>query len=139
MGARYLKAEEDVIVNYYPTAPRAEMLERIPDRTWNQIGVHARHMRVLRTTSAWGNSIREGRKNLKHSWSDEDNDKFDRYYPHSTRSALLNFFYPRTWFSIQSHAQKRHLHRTREAVGRQINIGREEAREEKRRRKNERP
>jgi hypothetical protein len=124
MGARYLKTEDKEIVKHYPTASRVEILELIPDRTWAQIGVHARKKGIHRTTQARGNSIREGRKILKHSWSDEDNDKFDSYYPHSTRSALLNFFYPRTWLSIQSHAEKRHLHRTREAVGRQIQIGR---------------
>jgi hypothetical protein len=124
MGARYLKTEDAAIEIYYPTASRDEVLKRIPNRTWGQIGVHARKMGIHRTTKARGNSIREGRKILKHSWSDEDNDKFDSYYPHSTRSALLNFFYPRTWLALQSHAEKRHLHRTREAVGRQIQIGR---------------
>jgi hypothetical protein len=131
MGARYLKTEDEAIVEYYPTASRDKILKLIPDRTWEQIGVRARRMRILRTSKAWGNSIREGRKAMPNSWSAEDNDKFDSYYPHSTRSALLNFFYPRTWLSIQSHAQKRHLHRTREAAGRQMNIGRENARKEK--------
>ena len=128
MGARYLKTEDEAIAEHYPTAPRAEILERIPHRTWEQIGVHARKMNIHRTTQAWGNSVRDGRKAMPNSWSDEDNDKFDSYYPHSTHSALLNFFYPRTWLSIQSHAQKRHLHRTREAVRRQMKIGRENAR-----------
>jgi hypothetical protein len=38
MGARYLKTEDDAIVKYYPTAPRAEILEHVPNRTWAQIG-----------------------------------------------------------------------------------------------------
>jgi hypothetical protein len=130
MGARWLKVEEEAIVEDYPTATRAEMLERIPDRTWNQIGVHARHMHVLRTTSAWGNSIREGRKKLKHSWSDADNERFDLWYPIRTYAQLLAAFPERSPKSIRSHAQKRHLHRTREAVGREINIGRRNARKE---------
>jgi hypothetical protein len=132
MGARWLKREEKEIVDQYSTASRTEMLERISDRTWNQIGVHARHMRVLRTTSAWGNSIREGRKNLKHSWSDADNERFDLLYPMHTYAQLLAAFPERSLKSIRSHAQKRHLHRTREAVGRQINIGRSAAKEEQR-------
>ncbi len=132
MGARWLKAEEAVIVSHYPTASRAEILELIPNRTWGQIGVKARKMRIHRTSNAWGNSVREGRKEINGSWSDEENDKFDSYYPHSTRSALLNFFHPRTLFAIQSHAEKRNLHRTREAVSREIKIGRENARKEKR-------
>lgn len=131
MGARYLKAEEEEIVNHYSTASRAEMLERIPNRTWLQIGTHARHMRVLRTTTAWGNSIREGRKILKHSWSDADNERFDLLYPIHTYAQLLYAFPGRTRKSIRSHAQKRHIYRTREAAGRQINIGRANARREK--------
>lgn len=131
MGARYLKAEEKVIRSHYPTASRAEILELIPTRTWAQIGVHARRIDVHRTTRARENSIREGRKEINGSWSDEENSKFDRYYPHSTRAALLSFFHPRTWFAIRAHAEKRHIHRTREAVGREIRIGREEARKEK--------
>jgi hypothetical protein len=133
MGARYLKAEEEEeeIVNHYSTASRAEMLERIPNRTWLQIGVHARHMRVLRTTTAWGNSIREGRKILKHSWSDADNERFDLLYPIHTYIQLLAAFPERSRKSIRSHAQKRHLHRTREAVGREISIGHRNARGEK--------
>jgi hypothetical protein len=88
-------------------------------------------MGIHRTSAAKGDSIREGRKLNPNAWSDEDNDKFDRNYPHFTRLALLEFFKPKTWFAMQSHAQKRHLHRTREAVGREINIGRENARKEK--------
>ena len=130
MGARWLKSEEKAIVNHYSTASRTEMLERIPDRTWSQIGVHARHMRVLRTTIAWGNSVRQGRKTLKHAWSDKDNERFDAIYPIATRAQLRAAFPSRTWKSIQSHAQKRHIHRTREAAGREINIGRRNARRE---------
>ena len=130
MGARYLKMEDEVILKYYPTASRAKILELIPNRTWEEIGVHARKKGIHRTSTAWGDSIREGRKILKHSWSDVDNDLFDRYYPNSTRSALLNFFYPRTWFAIQSHAEKRNLHRTRKAIGREIAIGRKNGRKE---------
>lgn len=131
MGARYLKTEDEAIYKYYPTAARNEILKKIPDRTWEQIGVRARRMGIHRISQAWGNSIREGRKKTKGAWSDADNDRFDRYYPHSTRVSLLTFFHPRTWLAIQSHAEKRHLHRTREAVGRQIQIGRENARKEK--------
>lgn len=131
MGARYLKAEEAVIRSHYPSSRRWRILALIPGRTWVEIGVKARKMGIRRTKAAKGNSIREGRKSLKHSWSDVDNDKLDRYYPHSTRSALLNFFYPRTLLSIQAHAEKRHIHRTREAISREINIGRENARKEK--------
>lgn len=128
MGARWLKAEAKEIAEYYPTASRAEMLERIPNRSWAQIGVHARRMCIHRTTRARGNSIREGRKEINGSWSDKENDQFDRYYPHSTRAALLSFFHPRTWFAIQSHAEKRQIHRTREAVSREIKIGQKNAR-----------
>ena len=131
MGARYLKMEDRAIEVYYPTATRAEILELIPNRTWAEIGCHARRMGIHRTSKAWGGSIREGRKILKHSWSNQDNDKFDSYYPHSTREALLNFFSPRTWLSLQSHAHKRHIHRTRKAIGRQMNIGRKNAGKEK--------
>jgi hypothetical protein len=131
MGARYLKAEEAIIRSHYPTAARWKIMGMIPARTWVEIGVKARKMGIHRNKDAKGDSIREGRKEINGSWSDEENDQFDRYYPHSTREALLKFFYPRTWFAIQSHAEKRHIHRTREAVGRQINIGRRNARGEK--------
>ena len=131
MGARYLKIEDTVIQVHYPTASRAEILELIPNRTWAQIGVHARKKGIHRTSKAWGNSVREGRKILKHSWSDEENAKFDRYYPHSTQEALLKFFYSRTWLALQSHAEKRNIHRTREAVTREIKIGRKNARKGK--------
>ena len=129
MGARYLKVEETVIRAKYPTATRAEILELIPGRTWGQIGVCARRMRVLRTTEARRNSIREGRKALKSAWSDSDNKRFDAMYPTVTRAQLRAAFPSRTWKSIQSHAQKRQLHRSREAAGKQINIGRSKARE----------
>lgn len=132
MGARWLKAEEKEIVDHYPTASPTEMCRRIPDRTWSQIGVHARHMRVLRTTTAWGNSVRQGRKTLKHAWSDRDNEHFDKIYPVVTHAQLRVAFPGRTRKSIQSHAQKRHIHRTREAAGKEINIGRRNARREKR-------
>lgn len=131
MSARYLKTEDEAIVMKYPTASRAEILELMPNRTWAQIGVYARRKGIHRTTQAKGNSIQEGRKSHKDAWTDEDNEKFDRSYPHSTRVALLNYFYPRTWFALQSHAQKRSIHRTREAVGREIAIGRKNARKEK--------
>ena len=131
MGARWLKAEEKEIVDHYPIASPAEMCRRIPDRTWSQIGVHARRMGIHRTTQARGNSIREGRKKLKGTWSDQENDRFDRYYPNSTRVGLIDHFYPRTWLALQSHAEKRGIHRTREAIGREIKIGREEEKKRK--------
>jgi len=131
MGARYLKVEETIIRARYPTAPRAEILEAIPGRTWAQIGVHARRMRILRTTKARGNSIADGRKALKHAWSDMDNKRFDAMYPTVTRAQLSAAFPSRTWESLQSHAQKRQLHRTRQAVGMQVNIGRNNLKEEK--------
>jgi hypothetical protein len=130
MGDRWLKSEESEIVDHYPTASPAEMVLRIPERTWAQICVHARRMRVLRTTEARGNSIREGRKALKHAWSEKDNKRFDTMYPINTRAQLRAAFSSRTWKSIQSHAQKRHLHRTRGAAGKQINNGRSAAKEE---------
>ena len=129
MGARYLKSEEAVIRDFYPTSTREVILALIPDRTWSQISTHARRMRVLRTTQARGNSIQEGRKKLKGAWSDQENDRFDRYYPNSTRVALTDHFYPRTWLALQSHAEKRGIHRTREAIGREIKIGRKKGKE----------
>jgi len=130
MGARYLKVEETVIRAQYPTTSRTEILELIPGRTWAQIGVHARRMRILRTTKARGISIAEGRKALKHAWSIADNKRFDAMYPIVTRAQLSAAFPSRTWKSLQSHAQKRHLHRTRQAAGKQVNIGRSNARRE---------
>ena len=131
MGERYLKSEDAIIKEHYPTSTREEILALIPNRTWTQSVSHAHRMGVHRTSQAWGNSIREGRKGLRGSWTDPENDRFDLLYPTSSRSYLLSAFHPRTWHAIQSHAQKRHLHRTREAVGREINIGRENARKEK--------
>jgi len=130
MGARWLKAEEAEIRNHYSSSTRAEMLLGIPERTWAQIGVHARRMRILRTTKARGYSISEGRKALKHAWSDIDNKRFDAMYPIVTHAQLSAAFPSRTWKSLQSHAQKRHVHRTRQAVGTQVNIGRSNARRE---------
>jgi hypothetical protein len=123
MGARYLKVEEAAIRDHYSTATRADMLTFVPNRTWAEIGVHARRMGIHRTTQAKGYSIQKGREGTDISWSDEENDEFDSRYPHSTRAELLNFFYPRTLYAIQSHAEKRGLHRTREAMGREISIG----------------
>jgi hypothetical protein len=127
MGERWLKAEEAVILTHYPTARRWKILALIPDRTWEEIGAKARKMRVLRTTQSKGDSIREGRKSHKDAWSDLQNERFDRLYPIVTREELLAAFPNRTFVSIQSHAQKRHIYRSREATGRQMNIGREEA------------
>lgn len=123
MGSRYLKAEEEAIRDFYPTATRTDMLALIPDRTWEEIGTHARRMRVLRTTQAKGNSIRNGKKEIKGAWSDEENERFNELYPYSARGFLIAAFYPRTWLALQSHAEKWHLHRTREAVSREIKIG----------------
>jgi hypothetical protein len=47
MGARYLKAEEAVILTHYPTARRWKILALIPDRTWEEIGAKARKMKKL--------------------------------------------------------------------------------------------
>lgn len=131
MGERYLKSEEAIIKEHYPTSTQEEILAAVPNRTWSRIVSHAHRMGLHRTSQAWGNSIREGRKGLRGSWTDPENDRFDLLYPTSSHSYLLSAFHPRTWQAIQSHAQKRHLYRTREAVGREINIGRENARKEK--------
>lgn len=128
MGARWLKVEEEVIQKKYPIATKEEILMLIPNRTWAQIGVHARRMGVHRTTQSWGNSVREGRKANKDAWNDQQNALFDRLYPIRTREQLLVAFPNRTYFAIQSHAQRRHLYRTKEAGARQVGIGRRNAR-----------
>ena len=129
MGERYLKREETVIAVHYPTSTREEIMALIPNRTWTQIGIHARQMGIFRTSQAWGNSIREGRNILRNSWSVKDNFLFDRLYPFATYEELLLHFPDRTLTALQSHAHVRHLHRTREAAGREMNIGRRNARE----------
>jgi hypothetical protein len=128
MGERYLKAEEMAIRTHYPTSRRWKILSIIPGRTWAAIGVKARKMGIHRTKEAKGDSICEGRKSHKNAWSDLQNERFDLLYPIRTYAQLLAAFPERSRISIRSHAQKRHLHRTREAVGREINIGRENAR-----------
>ena len=128
MGARYLITEDEVIERYYPTASCAEILERISDRTWGQIGVRARKKGIHRTSKAWGNSVREGRKLHKDAWTDQQNELFDALYPEQTHAQLLAAFPNRSLLALQSHAQKRGIYRTREALGRQMNIGRKNAR-----------
>lgn len=120
MGARYLKIEDTVIEVHYPTATRAEILELIPNRTWGQIGVHARNKGIHRTSKARGNSVREGRKSHKDAWTDQQNELFDALYPKQTREQLLAAFPNRSWLALQSHAQKRSIHRTPEAIRTQI-------------------
>ena len=131
MGARYLKTEDEVIRSHYPTALRDEILKLIPNRTWAEIGVHARKKGIHRTSKAWGASVREGRKLLRNTWSVKDNYFFDRWYPTQTREWLLAAFPNRSWLALQSHAHKRSIHRSREAIGRQMNIGRKNDRKEK--------
>jgi hypothetical protein len=128
MGERWLKAEEAVIPTHYPTSRRWEILAMIPGRTWGEIGVKARKMGIHRTKAAKGDSIREGRMMLKSTYSDGENERFDRLYPTSTHAELLVAFPERTLKSIFSHARRRHLHRTKEAKARQVQIGRENAR-----------
>lgn len=128
VGARYLKTEEATIVSHYPTAPRDKILKLIPNRTWAQIGVKARKMGIHRTSKAWGNSTREGRKLHKDAWTDQQNELFDRLYPTETRVQLLAAFPDKAWTALQSHAQKRHLHRTSEATRREMQIGKKNAR-----------
>jgi len=123
MGNRYLKVEDEAIRKYYPTATRQEILQRIPNRTWIQIGARAIRIGVHRSTQAKGDSIREGRKALENSWED-DKDMFLALFPVATRAQILKAFPRRTWLSIQSYAGRLHLHRSREAIGRQISIGR---------------
>jgi hypothetical protein len=124
MGERWLKLEEEVIRTHYPTAPRAEILELIPNRTWGQIGVHARTMGVHRNSQAWGNSVREGRKTLRDSWSVEENMQLIKFYPHHTRAEVCAALPRRSWAAIGSHAHRLGIEKTREAKVREIQIGR---------------
>jgi hypothetical protein len=127
MGERWLKAEEEAIQTHYPTSRRGEILAMIPGRTWVEIGAKARKRGIHRTKEAKGDSIREGRMMLKKAYSFSDNMLFDKIYPTSTHVELLVAFPDRTLTSIFSHARRRHLHRTKEAKARQVQIGREEA------------
>ena len=130
MGARYLRTEDRAIEAYYPTATKEEILELIPNRTWAEIGVHARKKGIHRTSKAWGNSVREGRKALTNAWSDKDKKKLDSVYPHATYALILAAFPCRNLTAIRDRAQRQGLHRTKEARCRQIAIGRKNARKE---------
>jgi hypothetical protein len=127
MGERWLKAEEAVIQTHYPTSRRWQILALIPGRSWVEIGAKARKMGIHRTKEAKGDSIREGRMMLKSTYSDDENERFDKIFPTATHAELLAAFPDRTINSIFSHARRRHLHRTKEAKARQVQIGREEA------------
>ena len=131
MGARYLKVEEEILRAYFPTASRKEILEKIPTRTWAQLSAHARRMSIHRTTKAKGDSIREGRKTLKKSYSDAENNRFRRMYPVASRKELLAAFPKRTLAGLRSHAYILKVFRSREAKARETKIGREEARKKK--------
>ena len=124
MGERWLKVEEEIIRTHYPTAPRAEIVELIPNRTWGQIGVHARTMGVHRNSQAWGNSVREGRKLLPDSWSVAENMQLVKFYPRHTRAEICAALPRRSWKSIRSHARRIDVTMTREAKARAIRIGR---------------
>jgi hypothetical protein len=130
MGSRYLKVEETVIVEDYPFCSRAKILEKIPGRTWEQIGVHARSMGVHRTSQTWGNSVREGRKHLPDSWTLAENLLLNQFYPQHTRAEICAALPRRAWKAIRCHARRLDTARTREAKARQIQIGRGNARKE---------
>lgn len=124
MGARYLKIEEETIRTHYPTATRDEILALIPARTWVQIGAHARKMGVHRTSETWGNSVREGRKTLRDSWSAGENIQLIKFYPQHTRAEICAALPRRAWKAIRCHARRLDIARTREAKAREIQIGR---------------
>ena len=130
MGERWLKTEEETIRTHYPTAPRAEILALIPNRTWLQVSAHARRMGVHRTSETWGNSVREGRKLLPDSWTLAENLLLNQFYPQHTRAEICAALPRRAWKAIRCHAHKLDIERTREAKARQIQIGRGNARKE---------
>ena len=130
MGARYLKVEDEVLINDYPTAWRKEILDKIPGRTWEELSAHARRKGIHRTAKAKGDSVREGRKTLKNTWSDAENDKFRRLYPVVSYIHLLGAFPKRSISALHAHAYILKVKRTREAKASAVKIGRENARKE---------
>jgi hypothetical protein len=87
-------------------------------------------MGIYRTSEAWGNSVARGRRTLKSAYSDKENERFDRVYPVYTREDLLKFFPMRSLNALTTHAQRRQIHRTKEAIRKQVKIGRETTKKE---------
>ena len=129
MGSRYLKTEDEVLFSDYPTASREKILEKIPNRTWPQLSAHARRRGIHRATEAKGDSIREGRKELRGSWTNAENDRFRRLYPVMSQKLLLDAFPKRSMSALSSHAYTLKVRRTREAKACAVEIGRRNVRE----------
>jgi DNA invertase Pin-like site-specific DNA recombinase len=50
---RWTDEERDIVRAYYPSAPREEILQRLPTKTWRSIRSEARRLQIRRPKQAW--------------------------------------------------------------------------------------
>ena len=71
MGERYLKEENQTLIQMYPTATKSEILVAIPGRGWIALCIHAKRLGIYRTTAARGLQIWAGRIRAKREREEE--------------------------------------------------------------------
>lgn len=130
MSERYLKTEEQIIIDHYPTASKDELMRHLPGRAWTAIYAHAQILGVQRTRETKGKNIVDGLKknriNPNFFYSDEEVARLIEIYPSATRAELSAAFPNRSMKALTACAYRLGLKRTREAKGIQMGIGRAE-------------
>ncbi|EFH87001.1 SANT/Myb domain-containing protein [Ktedonobacter racemifer] len=107
-GSKWTEEEDALIRKLYPTTDAAEILKRLPGRTWRSILIRASKLRVTRELKNVTNPvvIGEGHTKGRIDWTEQENAVIREKYPLADPLEILELLPGRTWNGVTKHASK---------------------------------
>ena len=107
-GSKWTREEDAIIQELYPTADGAEILKRLPGRTWRSILIRASKLKITRELKNVTNPvvIDKGRIKGRIDWTEEEDAIIREKYPLADPLEILELLPGRTWNGVVKHASK---------------------------------
>lgn len=123
-GSKWTGEEDAIIKDLYPTADGAEILKRLPGRTWHSILIRASKLKVTRELKNQTNPvvIDEGRIKGRIDWTEQEDAIIREKYPLADPLEILELLPGRTWNGVIKHAFKLSVLREVRAVQSRVHI-----------------
>ena len=84
--AVWTSPEDKILLNLYETAPREEILSKLPHRDWRSVYKRSVILKLFRPRDDM--------------WTKEEKELLKKYYPDTPKDVLMNYFPGRSWKAI---------------------------------------
>jgi transcriptional regulator with XRE-family HTH domain len=105
--------EIEILEMYFPNLAKKEILELLPNRTWNDCAQMAEERNIKRLFQETAihrikakKGKRSGPRGPVYAWTDDDREVIKKLYPYAPKKSILTKLKHRTWSAIQKEASR---------------------------------